>query len=87
MKWGFPAIILSSALLGLTSAINNVYAADQQQSVDDSLTGDALVPNYEEPKNIMFAAMTGGASHVTWTLSISDELSKRGHNITFVTRV
>ncbi|KAI8377330.1 hypothetical protein BD560DRAFT_390794 [Blakeslea trispora] len=50
---------------------------------DTALT--ELIENYQQEKNVFFASMLGGASHVTWVLSILDELSNRGHSITFVT--
>ncbi|KAI8881864.1 glycosyltransferase family 1 protein [Backusella circina FSU 941] len=36
--------------------------------------------------NIGFVAPMGGSSHMTWVLTILDELNERGHNITFFTR-
>lgn len=88
MKWGTATTVLSFALLACFST-NNVYAVDEQQTdvLDTPTTRETLTYTYEEPKNILFAAMIGGAPHFTWILSILDELSKRGHNITFVTRV
>ena len=38
-------------------------------------------------KNIAFGAAMGGSSHITWALSIGEELGIRGHNFTFVTTV
>ncbi|KAI9274176.1 hypothetical protein BY458DRAFT_569913 [Sporodiniella umbellata] len=47
---------------------------------------EILLDNYSESKHIMFMSTFGGSSHVSWVLSILDELSKRGHRITYVTR-
>jgi hypothetical protein len=47
----------------------------------------SLQENYADPRNIMFISMHGGSSHVTWVFSFLDELSNRGHSITYVTRV
>ncbi|KAL9536714.1 hypothetical protein MBANPS3_012426 [Mucor bainieri] len=44
-----------------------------------------LIETFREPKNILFSSSFGGSSHVNWVLTILDELSQRGHNITFVT--
>lgn len=48
---------------------------------------ETLVEDYFEPKHVMFMSTFGGSSHVNWVLSILNELSKRGHRITYVTRV
>ncbi|CEG74966.1 hypothetical protein RMATCC62417_10085 [Rhizopus microsporus] len=47
---------------------------------------ETLVEDYFEPKHVMFMSTFGGSSHVNWVLSILNELSKRGHRITYVTR-
>jgi UDP:flavonoid glycosyltransferase YjiC (YdhE family) len=52
-----------------------------------SAQGFSLDQTFREPKNILFGTMGGGSSHINWVLSILDELSTRGHNITFVTHV
>ncbi|KAI8996804.1 hypothetical protein BDB01DRAFT_712946 [Pilobolus umbonatus] len=44
------------------------------------------VPNFRQPKNIMFTSFCGGSSHVTWVLQILNELHNRGHNITYVAK-
>jgi hypothetical protein len=54
-------------------------------ATDDNLL--TLIETYFEPKNIGFVAPMGGSSHITWVLTILDELCERGHNITFFTRV
>lgn len=38
-------------------------------------------------KNIAFFSAFGGSSHVSWVLSIGNELGIRGHNFTFITVV
>jgi hypothetical protein len=38
-------------------------------------------------KNIVFGAFVPGSSHVNWVLRFLDELTLRGHNVTFVTVV
>jgi hypothetical protein len=38
-------------------------------------------------KNIIFSATIGGSSHYNWVLEISDELARRGHNVTFISTV
>lgn len=52
-----------------------------------SYAKESLTETYHEPKHIMFMSTFGGSSHVSWVLTILDELSKRGHKITYVTRV
>ncbi|KAG1446902.1 hypothetical protein G6F56_009427 [Rhizopus delemar] len=51
-----------------------------------SYAKESLTETYHEPKHIMFMSTFGGSSHVSWVLTILDELSKRGHKITYVTR-
>ncbi|CAO3607354.1 unnamed protein product [Mucor hiemalis] len=36
-------------------------------------------------KNVVFGATIGGSSHITWALSIGEELAMRGHNVSFLT--
>lgn len=38
-------------------------------------------------KNVVFGATIGGSSHITWALSIGEELAMRGHNVSFLTAV
>ncbi|KAG0168304.1 hypothetical protein DFQ30_004951 [Apophysomyces sp. BC1015] len=40
---------------------------------------EQLFEDFRTPKKIVFAAVTGGSSHVNWVLSILDELAERGH--------
>ncbi|KAI9281900.1 hypothetical protein BY458DRAFT_468743 [Sporodiniella umbellata] len=47
---------------------------------------ETLITSYREPRHIVFMCMYGGSSNVNWVLSILDELSKRGHKITYITR-
>ncbi|CAO3664344.1 unnamed protein product [Rhizopus stolonifer] len=47
---------------------------------------EMLIEDYMEPKHIVFMCMYGGSSNVNWVLSVLNELSKRGHKITYVTR-
>lgn len=90
MKLGSAKLLIAAFLLSAVLSIGLIdqVNANQQQPVYNAQDNkDLLLENYEEPKNIMFASMFGGSTHVTWMLSILDELSKRGHNITIVTRV
>ncbi|KAI9472427.1 MAG: hypothetical protein EXX96DRAFT_584046 [Benjaminiella poitrasii] len=45
-----------------------------------------LVETFREPKNIAFGATVGGSSHIVWPLLILEEMGKRGHNISFITK-
>ncbi|KAF7727862.1 hypothetical protein EC973_006975 [Apophysomyces ossiformis] len=45
-----------------------------------------LIEDFRTPKNIMFAGLMGGSSHINWVLNIVDELAERGHNVTYLTR-
>lgn len=74
MRWNIPRI---AAALVTTSLL----------LCGQSYAQERLIENYNEPKHIMFMTTFGGSSHVSWVLSILDELSKRGHKITYVTRV
>lgn len=76
---------LLATLASLTLSSGSFHSA--HAAIQPPTQKDLLLENYEQPKNIMFASMFGGASHVTWMLDILDELYKRGHNITFVTKV
>ncbi|KAG1052599.1 hypothetical protein G6F43_005272 [Rhizopus delemar] len=73
MRWNIPRI---AAALVTTSLL----------LCGQSYAQERLIENYNEPKHIMFMTTFGGSSHVSWVLSILDELSKRGHKITYVTR-
>ncbi|KAG2213470.1 hypothetical protein INT47_009144 [Mucor saturninus] len=44
-----------------------------------------ISPNFRSPKNILFSCMYGGSSHVSWVISILDELSLRGHTTFYLT--
>ncbi|KAI8883839.1 glycosyltransferase family 1 protein [Backusella circina FSU 941] len=71
---------LFSASIFLLSNLSPVVATESNA---DLLT---LRETYFESKNIGFVAPMGGSSHMTWVLTILDELNERGHNITFFTR-
>jgi mevalonate pyrophosphate decarboxylase len=69
-----------------------IFASQQTEEPYNIILKDSqaifeLVENFREPKNIMFSAMMGGSSHVVWVLSILQELTERGHDVTFYTRV
>lgn len=62
--------------LGLIS----LSAADQSFQLDASFRSG-------KGKNIVFGASVPGSSHVSWVLRFLDELTLRGHNVTFLTVV
>ncbi|KAI8096885.1 uncharacterized protein BX664DRAFT_68397 [Halteromyces radiatus] len=41
--------------------------------------------NFRSTKHILFAVTIPGSSHVTWVMRFLDELTKRGHKVTFAT--
>jgi hypothetical protein len=89
MKWnalGRLACIIPCFLPNLSVAYAERLSVEQPYDAPEVLRQE-LFRTYQEPKNIMFASMFGGSSHVNWVLTILDELSTRGHNITFVTSV
>ncbi|KAI9489792.1 hypothetical protein BDB00DRAFT_841429 [Zychaea mexicana] len=40
-------------------------------------------PAFRTPKNILFGVTLGGSSHASWVTRILNELSLRGHNVTY----
>lgn len=58
----------------------SLSAADQTFQLNSSFRSD-------KGKNIVFGAFVPGSSHVNWVLRFLDELTLRGHNVTFVTVV
>lgn len=70
-----------AACLQLTSATLEVQPEGNKASTFE------IVQDFRTPKNIMFSCMYGGSSHMSWVLSILDELSNRGHSPHFLTRV
>lgn len=46
-----------------------------------------ISPNFRSAKNVMFSCMYGGSSHVSWVMTILEELSLRGHSAFYLTRV
>ncbi|KAK4510984.1 Ubiquinone biosynthesis protein coq9, mitochondrial [Mucor velutinosus] len=78
--------MLLGALVTLFTSLIAVADSFLNQPVfEASSVQDELVETFREPKNILFSSNFGGASHVKWVLTILDELSQRGHNVTFVT--
>ncbi|KAK4510665.1 Phosphatidylinositol-4-phosphate 5-kinase [Mucor velutinosus] len=47
---------------------------------------NATLQTFRQPKKIAFSVFSGGSSHANWVLSIIEELSKRGHITTFLTK-
>ncbi|KAI9244531.1 hypothetical protein EDC94DRAFT_629544 [Helicostylum pulchrum] len=45
-----------------------------------------ISPDFRTPKNIMFSCLYGGSSHISWVIEILDELSRRGHTTSFLTK-
>ncbi|KAI9467873.1 MAG: hypothetical protein EXX96DRAFT_502396 [Benjaminiella poitrasii] len=85
MKWFTVGSLATAFLLSVSKALASEASVPVQQLYQISDNQDELVESFREPKNIMFSSNFGGSSHVTWVLSIMDELYNRGHNITFVT--
>lgn len=73
--------ILQSLLALLISSCSIATCSPDQQATE------TLLQSFRQPKNIAFAVFLGGSSHVEWVLSIMEELSKRGHHTTYLTRV
>ncbi|KAF7727162.1 hypothetical protein EC973_007937 [Apophysomyces ossiformis] len=70
MKWKRFSSIVAAGLLFVASSART----------------EELTEDFHEPKNIVFAGLLGESSHVGWVLMIMDELAKRGHRITFLTK-
>jgi hypothetical protein len=78
--------ILSS--IGFVSLILAALPTFASVNVQNKLPNiSVLQQSFREPKNILFSCPAGGSSHVVWVLQILEELSARGHNVTFVTKV
>lgn len=81
-----PLAIVGSSLSQLVSAINEKTEVQQILQIEESVTFD-MPQDFRETKKVLFSAMFGGSSHVHWVISILDELSSRGHNTSFITKV
>jgi hypothetical protein len=44
-------------------------------------------PSFRSPKNIAFATLGGGSSHHIWVLELLEELHRRGHSVSFHSKV
>ena len=58
-----------------------------QQASVGAVELEPTFQNEHASKNIAFFAPFGGSSHISWVLSIGNELAMRGHNFTFLTVV
>ncbi|GAN01151.1 UDP-glucosyl transferase family protein [Mucor ambiguus] len=53
---------------------------------DQGEASNMALQTFRQPKKIAFSVFSGGSSHTNWVLSIIEELSKRGHTTTFLTK-
>lgn len=82
----FALIVFGNSLTQLVNAVNDSIEDLQKRHIEESTTFD-MPQGFRETKKVLFSAMVGGSSHVHWVVSILDELSSRGHNTSFITKV
>ncbi|KAI9496739.1 hypothetical protein BDB00DRAFT_808570 [Zychaea mexicana] len=72
---------LFKAALTVVTALSFLNAAVVGSHL--SIYNELGAPTFRSPRNVLFAVVAGGSSHTSWVAQILNELSKRGHSITF----
>jgi hypothetical protein len=72
-------ILLFSSIVLLLNPIAHAGLVEREQTMP-FLT-------FRKPRNIIFSTIGGGSSHHMWVFEILKEMDKRGHNVSFYSRV
>lgn len=68
----FPILLLAIAAYQVTAVLASPFVRQL---------------DFRTPKNIGISVLAPGSSHTVWVLEIGQELTKRGHNVTFLCKI